>query len=154
MSESPLRSRYVMAGGVRTHYVETGHNGPPVVLCHGGAPGFSGEVGFEQIMPALGAKWDKSQITDELLDRHQESATRPGAPEARRVFLEGMQRLTRDPDLRDQFEMTNRLPSLRIPAMFIWGEEDRFAPAGLGRQLEKLLPGTWCKTISRSWSAG
>ncbi len=253
MFDSPLRSRYVMAGGVRTHYVETGDNGPPIVLCHGGAPGFSGEVGFGKIMPALGANfrayaldsvggygytdpyfrategaqsrvehldsflnalcldrvclagnsqgawvvaryalqhpdrvrklfliasgtiasamgldhtdtdglralraydgthesmrvlletllWDKSQITDELVDRHQASATRPGAAQSRRVFLEGVQRLTQDPNLRIHFQMMDALPLMKTPAMFIWGEDDRFAPVALGRQLEKALP--------------
>jgi hypothetical protein len=32
---SELRSRYVMAGRVRTHYTESGDNGPPLILCHG-----------------------------------------------------------------------------------------------------------------------
>lgn len=242
-----------MVGRIRTHYVETGHNGPPIVLCHGGAPGFSGEVGFGKIMPALGAKfqvygldsvggygytdpyfraaegaqsrvdhldaflntlcldtvylagnsqgawvaasyalqrpdrvrkifliasgtiasamgldhtdtdglralraydgthesmrallqtllWDKSQITDALLDRYQASATRPGAVEGRRVFLEGMRRLTQDPNLRIRFQMMDTLPRMKTPAMFIWGEDDCFAPVALGRQLEKTLP--------------
>jgi pimeloyl-ACP methyl ester carboxylesterase len=253
MSDFPLRSRYVMAGGVRTHYVETGDNGAPIVLCHGGAPGFSGEVGFGKIMPALGAKfrvyaldsvggygytdpyfpategaqsridhldaflntlcldtvylagnsqgawvaaryalqhpdrvrklflissgtiasamgldhtdtdglralraydgshesmrallqtllWDKSQITDALVDRHQASATRPGAADARRAFLAGMQRLTQDPNLRIHFQMMDTLPRIKTPAMFIWGEDDCFAPVALGRQLERALP--------------
>lgn len=253
MSDSPLRSRYVMVGGIRTHYVETGHNGAPIVLCHGGAPGFSGEVGFGKIMPALGARfqvyaldsvggygytdpyfpategaqsrvdhldaflntlcldkvylagnsqgawvaaryalrhpdrvrklfliasgtiasamgldhrdtdglralraydgthesirtllltllWDKSQITDALVDRHLESATRPGAVEGRRVFLKGMHRLTQDPNLRIHFQMIDTLPHMKTPAMFIWGEDDYFAPVVLGRQLEKVLP--------------
>ncbi len=253
MSDSPLRSRYVMAGGVRTYYVETGHNGPAVVLCHGGAPGFSGETGFGKIMPVLASKfqvygldsvggygytdpyfratkgaesrvehlgvfldtlcldpvylagnsqgawvvaryalqhpdrvrklfliasgtiasamgldhmetegvralraydgtdrsmralletllWNKSQITGALVDNYQRSATRPGAIEGRRAFLEGMQRFTQEPSLRTQFEMRDTLPRIKIPAMFIWGEDDRFAPVALGRQLEKVLP--------------
>ncbi len=253
MSDSLLRSRYVMVGGIRTHYMETGQNGPPVVLCHGGAPGFSGETGFGKIMPALGAKfqvygldsvggygytdpyfraaagaqsrvehlnaflntlcldtvyfagnsqgawvvaryalqhpdrvrklfliasgtiasamgldhtdtdgmralraydgthesmrallgtllWDKSQITDAVVDCYQKSATRPGAAEGRRVFLEGMQRLTQDPNLRIHFQMIDTLPHMKTPVMFIWGENDCFAPVALGRQLEKALP--------------
>ncbi len=253
MTDSQLRSRYVRVGGIRTHYVETGNNGPPVVLCHGGAPGFSGEVGFGRIMPALGVKfqvygldsvggygdtdpyfpategaqsrvdhlaafpntlclekvclagnsqgawvaaryalqhpdrvcklfliasgtiasamglnytdtdglralrayngtgdsmrallqslvWDKSQITDALVDRHQKSATRPGAMEGRRIFLEGMRRLTQDPDLRIHFQMIETLPRMQTPAMFVWGEDDCFAPVVLGRQLENALP--------------
>src|SRR2546425_11991533 len=48
-----LRSRYVMAGRILTHYVEVGDNGPAVVLCHGGGAGSSGEAGFGRVMPAL-----------------------------------------------------------------------------------------------------
>lgn len=253
MTESPLRSRYVMAGRLRTHYSEAGHNGPPVVLLHGGGAGSSGEAGFGRIMPKLGAQftvyaldsvggfgdtdaaypatdgiqsrveqlevfidalcldqvcvggnsqgawvaaryailhpdrvkklvlvasstianamgirgevtegmralqaydgtrpamvrllealiWDKSQITDELVDRRQEAATRAGAPEARRIFTEGTSRFQNDPSFRLNFEMKHTLPNLNIPAVFIWGEEDKFAPPSLGRQLEKVLP--------------
>jgi len=252
MSHAPLRSRYVMAGSVRTHYSEAGDNGPPVVLCHGGGAGSSGEAGFGSIMPALGTRfqvyaidsvggygdtdpyfpctegiqnrvdqleafidtlcldqvclagnsqgawvvakyalghpdrvrklflvasatitsamgirgpetegmralraydgsresmrrllealiYNQGQITDELVDLRNASANRAGAPEARRIFQEGTQRLTRDPNLRLKFEMQHTLPRLKIPTLFIWGEEDRFAPVELGRELEKLL---------------
>jgi pimeloyl-ACP methyl ester carboxylesterase len=253
MSESELRSRYVMARGVRTHYTEAGHNGPAVVLCHGGGAGSSGEAGFGRLMPALGrhfqvlaldavggygetdpyfpatygvqsrvdhlawfidalcldqvclagnsqgawvvAKYaiehpdrvrklflvasstiasalgiqgeetegmralraydgtreamrrlleallyDKSVITDDLVDMRNAAANRPGAREAGRAFQEGTVRYTRDPNMKLSFEMTHTLPRLTIPAMFIWGQDDRFAPAELGRKMEKLLP--------------
>lgn len=48
---SVLRSRFVMAGRIRTHYVEAGDSGPVVVLCHGGGPGASGEIGFGPLIP-------------------------------------------------------------------------------------------------------
>ncbi|MPZ14639.1 MAG: alpha/beta fold hydrolase, partial [Chloroflexi bacterium] len=205
MTETSLRSRYVMAGRVRTHYSEAGHDGQAIVLLHGGGAGSSGEAGFGRIMPQLGTRftvyapdsvggfgdtdcayqatygvqsrvqhledfidalcldqvcvggnsqgawvaaryailhpdrvrklilvasstiasamgirgevtegmralqaydgtrpamvrvlealiWDKTQITDELVDRRQEAATRGGAPEARRIFTEGTNR--------------------------------------------------------------
>ena len=42
--------------------------------------------------------------------------------------------------MRLKYDMTYALPKLTIPTMFIWGEDDKFAPVELGRQLEKLLP--------------
>jgi len=248
-----LRSRYVMAGRILTHYVEAGDNGPAVVLCHGGGAGSSGEAGFGRVMPALaqhfqvyapdsvggfgltdpyvkategvqsrvdqlaafidtlcldqvslagnsqgayvvakyalehpdrvkklfliasatiaaamgikppdsegmrvlraydGSKeamrrllesivFDKSQITDELVNLRNDAANRPGAPQSREAFEEGQKRLTQDPNLRLKFDLTNTLPKLQLPTMFIWGANDNFAPPELGQQLEKVLP--------------
>jgi len=253
MADSLLRSSYVMAGRIKTHYSEIGHNGPPVVLCHGGGAGSSGEAGFAALMRELGKKFrvyaldsvggygntdpyfpstegvqtrvdqleafmdtlcldqiclsgnsqgawvaakyalqhpdrvkklllvasatistamglkspesegmrvlraydgtqesmrrmlevlvfNKSIVTDELVKLRNDAANRPGAEESRRVFQEGMQKLTRDPNMRLKFDMTYTLPKLTIPTMFIWGEQDNFAPVELGHQLEKLLP--------------
>jgi pimeloyl-ACP methyl ester carboxylesterase len=36
--------------------------------------------------------------------------------------------------------MRDTLPKLTLPIRCVWGEDDRFAPPELGRQLEKLLP--------------
>ncbi len=49
-----VRSSWVLANGVRTHYSESGDSGPAVVLCHGGGPGSSGYAGFRFMLPALG----------------------------------------------------------------------------------------------------
>ena len=49
-----IRSSWVMANGVRTHYSESGDKGPAVVLCHGGGPGSSGHAGWRLMLPALG----------------------------------------------------------------------------------------------------
>ena len=54
MADTRIRSRYVMAGGVRTHYTETGGNGPALVLLHGGGAGSSGEAGFMTVLGPLG----------------------------------------------------------------------------------------------------
>jgi 2-hydroxy-6-oxonona-2,4-dienedioate hydrolase len=48
-----MRSRYVMAGHIKTHYVEAGNNAPVVILLHGGGPGSSGEAGFGRLIPLL-----------------------------------------------------------------------------------------------------
>jgi len=53
MAVTSVRSRWVLANGVRTHYVQCGDAGPAVVLCHGAGPGGSGNAGFRMMIPAL-----------------------------------------------------------------------------------------------------
>jgi pimeloyl-ACP methyl ester carboxylesterase len=90
--------------------------------------------------------WDKSLITDELIDMRNAAANRPGAAEARKAFLEGSNRLTRDSNLRLKYEMQHTLPRLSIPTIFVWGENDNFALPEVGREVAKMLPNvpfTW-----------
>jgi len=84
--------------------------------------------------------WNKNLITDELVKLRNDCANRPGAEQARKIFQEGQQRLTKDPNLRLKYDMRDTLPKLTIPTICIWGEDDGFAPVELGRQLEKMLP--------------
>lgn len=94
--------------------------------------------------------WNKSLITDQLVALRNECANRPGAAEARRIFQDGMQRLTGDPNLRLKYEMQHTLPRLTIPTLFIWGEDDQFAPVELGRELEKMLPNVSFKYVPKA----
>src|ERR1700685_4007343 len=48
-----LRSRFVLANGVRTHYSETGEDGPVIVALHGGGAGSSGAAGMGLLMEKL-----------------------------------------------------------------------------------------------------
>jgi pimeloyl-ACP methyl ester carboxylesterase len=48
-----LRSRYVLANGVRTHYSEVGGDGPVIVGLHGGGAGSSGAAGMGLLMEKL-----------------------------------------------------------------------------------------------------
>jgi pimeloyl-ACP methyl ester carboxylesterase len=57
MAEVVLRSRYVMAGGVKTHYSEAGDDGPTIILLHGGGAGSSGDAGFGKTLLILGQKF-------------------------------------------------------------------------------------------------
>ncbi|HLY64027.1 MAG TPA: alpha/beta hydrolase [Chloroflexota bacterium] len=93
---------------------------------------------MRRVMEAL--VYDKSVITDELIEIRNAAANRPGAANAREVFEEGQARLTRDLNLRLKFEMSHTLPRLTIPTVFAWGEDDTFAPAATGRELEQMLP--------------
>jgi pimeloyl-ACP methyl ester carboxylesterase len=49
-----IRSRYVMANGVRTHYWESGNNGPAIIALHGGGAGSSGMAGMGPLLERLG----------------------------------------------------------------------------------------------------
>lgn len=247
---------WVLARGVRTHYVWAGTSGPAVVLLHGGGPGSSGAAGWRFMLPALAEAgfrviapdqlsmgetdarphaWpvlghqslvnhvndfldalcldevslvgnsqgayvatktamdrpervrklfligsgtiseamgvarpgmnagmqalmdydyseasmrrfleaivkNPGQVSDEVVRARHQAANRPGIREARAAFDQGVKRRRADPALAQQFSMKETLPKLAIPAMFVWGADDSFAPASMGRELEKLLP--------------
>ena len=51
------RSRFVMVNGVRTHYTESGDNGPVILAMHGGGHGSSGEAGLGRLPDLLGDRY-------------------------------------------------------------------------------------------------
>jgi pimeloyl-ACP methyl ester carboxylesterase len=51
---SEIRSRYVRANGVKTHYWESGNAGPVIVGLHGGGAGSSGMAGMGPLLERLG----------------------------------------------------------------------------------------------------
>lgn len=48
-----MRSRFIIAGNVKTHYAEAGEDGPVILALHGGGHGSSGAAGMGAIMPLL-----------------------------------------------------------------------------------------------------
>lgn len=87
-----------------------------------------------------GLIWNKAQITDELVVQRTVVANRPGAREARQIYLDGHRRLMRDPNLQLKFDIRHSLPKLQVPIRLIWGEHDESAPLEMGRRLHALLP--------------
>ena len=53
MANTVLRSRWVMARGVKTHYTESGGDGKVLVVLHGGGAGSSGVAGMGLVMEKL-----------------------------------------------------------------------------------------------------
>jgi pimeloyl-ACP methyl ester carboxylesterase len=53
MAKSAIRSRWVLANGVKTHYSEAGSEGPVLVALHGGGAGSSGVAGMGAAMERL-----------------------------------------------------------------------------------------------------
>lgn len=84
----------------------------------------------------------KERITDELIERRQHSATRPGAMEAMAKFVKATGGLKNNPVHAMQLDLRQSLPVLtrHIPSIFIWGAEDPFSLPETGRALEPLLP--------------
>lgn len=85
---------------------------------------------------------DRSKITDELIERRQASATRPGAMDAMDRFLKATGGLNKHPVLSMHMNLRDSLPKLTkvLPTIFVWGNEDPFALPETGRKLEPLLP--------------
>lgn len=83
---------------------------------------------------------DPAKVTDELVRHRHEAANRPGIRESMQVFQEYQARMRKEPKLWDRFSLKESLPKLKIPAKFIWGKEDRFAPVEMGYNLAELLP--------------
>jgi pimeloyl-ACP methyl ester carboxylesterase len=250
-----IRSRFVRTDGFRTHYTESGGDGPAIVAMHGGGAGSSGEAGMAPLIralpdrfrviapdsvggfgktdahapapyglhsrvdhlesvvealcldrftllgnsqgawvaaryaalhpekvermiligsatissamglpdeptPAMAALfnydgtreamrkvleslvYNKSIVTEELIDLRQNSAARPGAMDAFRAAVKAQRDYVAHPVLRQHFDMRAVLPALTkaIPTIVIWGENDDFAPVHLGRAVEKMLP--------------
>jgi pimeloyl-ACP methyl ester carboxylesterase len=51
------RSRFVMVNGIKTHYTESGADGPVIVGMHGGGHGSSGEAGLGRLFELLGDRY-------------------------------------------------------------------------------------------------
>jgi 2-hydroxy-6-oxonona-2,4-dienedioate hydrolase len=85
--------------------------------------------------------YDRSRVTDELVDLRFASASRPGTRAALAGFAAGGRYLTSDV-MRASFDMRESLPAItkHVPTVFFWGEQDAFAPVKLGHQLDAMLP--------------
>lgn len=51
------RSRFVMVNGIKTHYTESGGDGPVILAMHGGGHGSSGEAGLGRLLELLGDRY-------------------------------------------------------------------------------------------------
>ncbi len=83
---------------------------------------------------------DPTTVTDELVASRTAAFNRPGVPEMTLAFNQGRERIMGNSFWRDRFMLKGKLEKLAIPALMVWGKEDRFAPVELGYELEKMLP--------------
>jgi pimeloyl-ACP methyl ester carboxylesterase len=103
---------------------------------------FDSEPTRENMRAVLeGLVFNKAGITDELIEGRFKLATQPEAMASQKLQQKYRQRLQTDPNLRQQYSLLHRFPELTIPAIMIWGKEDRFAPIEeLGYPLRDMLP--------------
>jgi len=103
---------------------------------------FDSEPTRENMRAVLeGLVFNKAGITDELIEGRLKLATQPGAMASQKLQQKYRERLKTDPNLRQQYSLLHRFPELTIPAIMIWGKEDRFAPIEeLGYPLRDMLP--------------
>jgi pimeloyl-ACP methyl ester carboxylesterase len=47
-------------------------------------------------------------------------------------------------------KLKSRLHRIRVPALFLWGEDDRFAPPEYGKAYSALIPGARFELVSES----
>ena len=99
-----------------------------------------------------GLVYDRSKITEELIDLRHAAAERPGAPEAFKAHGAANRKLQTDPLFAPMFDLRTSLPAITklIPSIMIWGENDIFAVPELGRKLEPLLPDVKFHWVARA----
>lgn len=56
-TENPAIGKNVVAGGIRTNYLEAGAGGEDVVLIHGSGPGVTAYANWRGVLPALGERF-------------------------------------------------------------------------------------------------
>ena len=84
--------------------------------------------------------YNKDRITDELVERRVRLAALPGAAEAQKSYWEHMAKIRVDPNLKQWYDVSQRLPKVTIPLALVWGKEDQFAPVELAHRLREALP--------------
>jgi pimeloyl-ACP methyl ester carboxylesterase len=88
--------------------------------------------------------------SDELVDARHAMASLPGAEAAHTAMRAFMKRLPTDPNLKQRFQIKERLPALTIPMQMVWGERDAFAPVEFAHGLIKLLPNVRIDILSNA----
>lgn len=80
------------------------------------------------------------EIPEEIIQLRHQAATRPGVKEANEAFDAYLAKINDQPKLWDRYCIKDSLPKLKVPGLFIWGNQDAVASVETAYELEKLLP--------------
>jgi len=86
--------------------------------------------------------FDRSKITEDLVNLRHAAAQAPGAPEAFKAMALANRKLQNDPLFWPIFDMRTSLPEITklVPSIMIWGENDIFAVPELGTSSSRCCP--------------
>lgn len=79
-------------------------------------------------------------VPEELIELRHRAATRPGVKEANEAFDAYLERMNDEPKLWDRYCIKDSLPKLKVPGIFIWGNQDAVASVETAYKLAELLP--------------
>jgi len=98
------------------------------LLAHAPPPRWALRAGLRTVVA------DPSTIDDEMVEGYRGPLT---SVAHRRAILRGARQL----DPGDALDLDERLPSLNLPTLLIWGERDRVVPMEAGIRLSRRIPG-------------
>ena len=81
------------------------------------------------------AIFDRTKITDEMVETYASYGSLPGASHA---LIRTAQQIV--PSDYDENELSERFKSIKIPVFIIWGEKDTIIPLQIGRKLAANIP--------------
>lgn len=85
---------------------------------------------------------DPSRLPDGWIDAAADEFLRVyGTPRGRRAFYSAARQIYLEDPYEGRGRFWGRLPSLRPPALFVWGGRDRLVPSAFARHVHEALPG-------------
>jgi pimeloyl-ACP methyl ester carboxylesterase len=91
----------------------------------------------EQIQASFTREWGNHvELTPALLDEQERRMNLPGRKEAYEALLHAVH----DPDLRKQYGLRERLPSMQQPILVVWGDDATGIPLVWGLEAFQLAP--------------
>ena len=89
------------------------------------------------------AYFDDNKITDEVVAAYSAPLRLPGAGHA---LIETAKQIVPE----DIDEISSRYPTLKLPALILWGSHDKVVPLDIGKRLHQALPNSRLAIIEKS----
>ena len=87
--------------------------------------------------------FDRTKIPGDLVEAYATALKSHGAKQALLATANNLA------TVEDSFDLSSRIPTLTLPSLVIWGEEDKIVPLNNGYKLSKDLPNCTLETLSK-----